>query len=63
MVGDQDWTWLPQMIAQYGVLRLAGKDVQFVRYANESHNLSRRESVEDALERVHCFFDERLRGR
>jgi hypothetical protein len=35
MVGDQDWTWVPQMIAQYGVLRLEGKDVQLIRYANE----------------------------
>ena len=61
MVGDQDWTWVPQMIAQYGVLRLEGKDVQLIRYANESHNLSRRESIEDALRRMHTFFDERLR--
>ena len=60
MVGDQDWTWVPQMIAQYGVLRLEGKDVQLVRYANESHNLSRRESIEDALRRMDRFFDERL---
>ena len=60
MVGDQDWTWVPQMIAQYGVLRLEGKDVQLIRYANESHNLSRRESIEDALRRMHRFFDERL---
>ena len=60
MVGDQDWTSVPQMIAQYGVLRLEGKDVQLIRYANESHNLSRRESIEDALGRMHRFFDERL---
>jgi dipeptidyl aminopeptidase/acylaminoacyl peptidase len=52
MVGDQDWTWVPQMIAQYGVLRLEGKDVQLIRYANESHNLLRRESIEDALQRM-----------
>jgi dipeptidyl aminopeptidase/acylaminoacyl peptidase len=45
------------------VLRLEGKDVQFVRYANESHNFSRRESIEDALERMHRFFDQRLRAR
>ena len=61
MVGDQDWPWVPQMIAQYGVLRLEGKDVQLVRYGNESHNLSRRESIEDALGRMHSFFDERLK--
>lgn len=60
MVGDQDWTWVPQMIAQYGVLRLEGRDVQLIRYANEGHNLSRRESIEDALRRMHHFFDERL---
>jgi dipeptidyl aminopeptidase/acylaminoacyl peptidase len=60
MVGDQDWTWVPQMIAQYGVLRMEGKDVQLIRYANEGHNLSRRESIEDALRRMHRFFDERL---
>ena len=60
MVGDQDWTWVPQMIAQYGVLRLEDKDVQLVRYADEGHNLSRRESIEDARRRMHQFFDERL---
>jgi len=63
MVGDQDWTWLPQMIGQYGVLRLEGKDVQLIRYANEGHSLSRRESIEDALQRMHRFFDERLVAR
>ena len=63
MVGDQDWTWVPQMIAQYGVLRLEGKDVQLIRYANEGHNLSGRESIEDALTRMHRFFDERLKRR
>ena len=61
MVGDQDWTWVPQMIAQYGVLRLEGKDVQLIRYANEGHSLSRRESIADALTRMHRFFDERLK--
>jgi hypothetical protein len=33
------------------------------RYANEGHNLSKRQSIEDALRRMHAFFDERLLAR
>lgn len=61
MVGDRDWTWLPQMVAQYGLLRQEGKNVQLIRYANEGHSLSQRPSVEDALDRMHSFFDQHLR--
>jgi dipeptidyl aminopeptidase/acylaminoacyl peptidase len=61
-LGDQDWLWVPQMIAQYGVLRSEGMDVQLVRYANEGHSLRNRASIEDALERMHTFFDRHLKG-
>jgi dipeptidyl aminopeptidase/acylaminoacyl peptidase len=60
IVGDQDWVWLQQMIAQYGVLRSEGKDVQLIRYADEGHSLSERRNVEDALHRMMAFLDEHL---
>jgi dipeptidyl aminopeptidase/acylaminoacyl peptidase len=56
-VGDNDWYWLPQMIAEYGVLRSSGSDVELVRYANEGHSLSDRQSIEDARNRMYRFFD------
>jgi dipeptidyl aminopeptidase/acylaminoacyl peptidase len=60
-VGDQDWFWVPQMIAEYGVLRSEGKDVQLIRYSNEEHSLVNRQTIEDALARMNSFFDAHLR--
>jgi dipeptidyl aminopeptidase/acylaminoacyl peptidase len=59
-VGDQDWSWLPQAISQYAVLRSEGKQVQLVRYANEGHALRSRISIEDAIGRMNAFFDVHL---
>lgn len=61
VVGDQDWPWLQQMIAEYAVLRSEGKNVGLVRYANESHTLRQRRDMEDGLERQIGFFDKYLK--
>jgi dipeptidyl aminopeptidase/acylaminoacyl peptidase len=61
VVGDQDWPWVQQMIAEYAVLRSEGKNVGLVRYANESHTLRQRRDMEDGLERQIGFFDKFLK--
>lgn len=61
MVGDHDSLWVPQMIAQYGVLRAEGRDVTLVRYADEGHVLSyTHEAAIDAHRRVTEFFRRHL---
>jgi dipeptidyl aminopeptidase/acylaminoacyl peptidase len=62
MIGDQDWLWLPQMMAQYGTLRSEGRDVELVRYSNEAHVLLDPNSAQDGLKRVLDFFDSKLTG-
>jgi dipeptidyl aminopeptidase/acylaminoacyl peptidase len=61
LLGDEDYFWVPQMIAQYSVLRQEGVDVELVRYANEGHSLAKRSSIEDSLRRQRAFFDRTLR--
>jgi dipeptidyl aminopeptidase/acylaminoacyl peptidase len=63
IVGDQDWQWVPQMIAEYGALREEGKDVELIRYADEGHVMRSHSSITDAFNRVNSFFDEKLMVR
>ncbi|WP_116809812.1 S9 family peptidase [Steroidobacter cummioxidans] len=60
MVGDYDRLWVPQMIAQYGVLRAEGRDVTLVRYTAEGHTRAKRETAIDAHQRVTEFFRQHL---
>jgi dipeptidyl aminopeptidase/acylaminoacyl peptidase len=60
MVGDYDSIWVPQMIAQYSVLRAEGRDVTLVRYAGEGHIRAKRETALDAHRRVTEFFRQHL---
>jgi dipeptidyl aminopeptidase/acylaminoacyl peptidase len=57
ILGYDDWTWLPQMIDEFGALRALGKDVQLVRYANEGHNFHTPQDIKDAFDRENIFFD------
>jgi dipeptidyl aminopeptidase/acylaminoacyl peptidase len=61
MVGDDDWSWVPQMISQYGVLRSEGKNVTLVRYPREAHSIRGRQAVLDAKRRISAFFGQHLR--
>ncbi|MGH9641337.1 MAG: alpha/beta hydrolase family protein, partial [Terriglobales bacterium] len=59
--GDADWLpFLPQMIMQFNALRLAGKDVEFLRYPGEGHVFSRPEDIEDKLIRIQHFISENI---
>jgi dipeptidyl aminopeptidase/acylaminoacyl peptidase len=60
MVGDYDSVWVPQMIAQYSVLRAEGRDVTLVRYAGEGHIRAKRETAIDAHRGVTEFFRQHL---
>ncbi len=60
IVGDRDWGWLPEMLMEFNALRQLGKDVTFVRYANEIHVFTVPEDISDFRNRVDAFFDKHL---
>jgi dipeptidyl aminopeptidase/acylaminoacyl peptidase len=63
ILGDDDWTWVPQMIDEFGALRALGKDVQLVRYANEGHEFHQPKNIRDVFDRENAFFDRCLAPR
>ncbi|MGH3430282.1 MAG: alpha/beta hydrolase family protein, partial [Terriglobales bacterium] len=59
--GDADWMpLLPQMIMEYNALKLAHKDVEFLRYPAEGHVFSQPEHLEDRLIRIQHFVAENI---
>ncbi len=60
-VGDEDLSWLPEMLMEFNALRQLGKDVTMVRYANEGHVFTAPEDIRDFRARVDAFFDQHLR--
>jgi len=59
--GDNDGTFLLNTIEMYNGLRRLGKDVTFLRYADQDHGFTGA-ALEDFWNRENAFFDRYLKG-
>lgn len=62
LMGDHDYSFAPHMLAQFNALSAlgAGDRVKLVRYTEEAHGLSKRENMNDALDRMRSFYSQCL---
>ena len=61
LAGDRDQPLTLLMAMEFNELRRLGKEVTFIRYADESHGIAKIENQRDWRDRVHSFFDRHLK--
>ena len=61
LAGDKDTNSVLQMTVEFNALRRLGKEVTFVRYADEGHGVAKVENQRDWRDRVRRFFEEQLK--